>query len=98
MSLRDYILSGRAKPVRGFDLYTEDGEVVVDEVYRFEDLPDVLGPLRDRLGLPAPMEMPHTKANTYRLNRDYREELDTECRGKITKVFAREIAHFGYEW
>lgn len=54
--------------------------------------------LGDRLGVACPIEMPHAKANTAWPSRDYREELDIECCEKIAKVFAREIAHFGYEW
>jgi hypothetical protein len=82
----------------GFDLYAIDGEVVVDRVCRYESLHDELNVIARHTGLPEVPELPRAKGQSRTDARHYRELLSPADHDKIARVFAREIAHFGYEF
>lgn len=96
--ISDFIQSGEANRIAGFDLYTINGEIAVDQVFLYEELDQATDEIRSRLGLPEPLDLPHTKAGHREDRRSYREILSEKDRRKIERVFAREIAHFGYAW
>lgn len=83
---------------KGRDVYTIDGEIAVDMVYRYEDLPDALADIRRRLDLPASVELPRAKASSRPPGRSYRDVVAPPERDRIAEIFAFEIAHFGYEF
>ena len=100
-TLSEYIQSGRANVATlrgGFDLYSIDGEVVVDRVCRYECMKQELEFLAERLALPEMPQLPRAKGEHRTDRRHYRDLLTAADREKIAKVFAREIAHFGYEY
>ncbi len=97
-TLSDFIESGGAYALRGFELYTAGGEILVDRVCMFEHLGDEMKQIASIVGLPETPELPRTKA-THRIDkRSYRQIFTEADRRKVSQVFAREIAHFGYEW
>ena len=100
-TISEFIQSGTGNTVGGnggFDLYTVSGEIVVDRVCLYENLDQEIGAVMDRLGLPGKLRLPHAKSE-YRIDRrHYRELLSEEDRVKISRVFAREIAYFGYTY
>ena len=98
MSLSEYVQSGRANLLRGFDLYSIDGEIVVDRVLRFERLEQELVEIAERLRIPDLPRLPRAKAGSRPKSAGYREVLGPADRDKIARVFAREIAYFGYEF
>lgn len=81
----------------GRDLYTIDGEVVVDRVLRYERLEDDLAWFAAEVGLPGPLTLPRAKSG-FRDGRHYREMLSDELRDLIAERFAPEIERFGYEF
>ncbi len=95
----DFIMSGRASKVRGFELYTIDSIPVVDRVYKFEELPEALEDLRTKLNLDSAIELPSkkTKGNVRKDKRPYQEILSDRETDLIAKIFAREIKFFDYE-
>jgi hypothetical protein len=96
--ISEFVQSGEANVVKGFELYTIAGEIAVDCVYRYERLGEAMEEIRDRVGLPETPSLPRAKSSYREDRRSYREILSDQDRYKIAKVFAREIAHFGYEW
>lgn len=100
-TLSEFIQSGEANLVGGpggFDMYTIDGEIVVDKVCLYENLEEELKAVRERLNLPGPITLPRAKGGVRTEKRHYRDVLNEADRSKIAKVFAREIAYFGYTY
>lgn len=97
-TLSQFIQSGRANFVNGFNLYTIDGEIVVDQVLEFSRLSQELPELMLRLGVQDFPPLPRAKSGLRKEGQHYRELLGDADRQKIARVFAREIAHFGYEF
>jgi len=80
----------------GYHLYTIDGRIVVDKVGLYEKLQRDLDEFSGTVGLPQ-LELLRTK-DDYRVDRrDFRSILTPEERAKIGRIFAPEIALFGYE-
>lgn len=96
-SLSEFILSGKANRSE-FELYTVNGEIAVDHVGLYENLEQELERIAEYLNLPDRIRLPRAKANYRKDRRHYRELLGQEERDVIAKAFAREIAHFGYEF
>ena len=99
-TITDFIESGALLALRskGFNLYTIDGEVVVDRVLRYENLNAELDQVRRQLGIPAELDLPRAKASFRDDRRSYREILDPEQRRLIAERFREEIELHGYEF
>jgi hypothetical protein len=74
-------------------LYRIGGRVVVDQVYRYEELPAAIADLSSRLGLE--LDLPHAKQGTGPHYRELYGPGDAEIVGQR---FARTIREFGYEF
>ena len=83
---------------RGYEVYTIDGELVVDRILRFEDLDGGLEEVRKHVGIPDPLTLPRAKSSSRKDRRSYREILTEEERDRIAEMFADEIRLFGYEF
>lgn len=80
-----------------WSLYTIDDHVVADAVGRFETLNHDLADICRRIGLPFdPATLGHHKRGDDR--RDYRDWYGDEEQALVARVFAQEIAHFGYSF
>jgi len=82
---------------RGYDLYTIDGQIVVDRVCRFEDMDAELERIRVQLGLDEPLQLPRAKSSSRKDKRGFRELLNEREMDTVRTLFSREIALFGYE-
>lgn len=98
LSISEFIRSGKANHVKGFDLYTDSSNLLVDKVYKFECLQEAMEELRDRLGLAETPTLPHTKGNFRKKGARYRDLLSEEDRKAIGEMFSKEIALFDYKW
>jgi len=98
MTVSQFIQSGRANLVQGYDLYTIDGEVVVDRILRFERLGEEMAEVARHLGIDDLPALPRAKSGVRPPGVHYRDLLDDADRAKIARVFAREIALLGYEF
>lgn len=74
-------------------LYRVGGRIVVDEVYRYEDLPAAVDDLSARLGLR--LDLPHAKRGSGPHYRELYGPGDAEI---VAERFARTIRHFGYQF
>jgi len=80
-----------------FDLYSHHGEVIVDEVVRFEELTSALERIWDRLGT-RPATVPRAKGNHRPSRGDYRSMYSDEDAAFLADVCHREISTFGYSF
>jgi hypothetical protein len=99
-TMRSFIDSGMASRVRGFELYTIDSLPVVDKIYRFEALQEGLDDISDRLQLGERLVLPDrkTKGHIRKNKAHYREILGEYEIEWISKIFAREIKYFDYQY
>jgi hypothetical protein len=74
-------------------LYRLGGRVVVDRVYRYEDLPGAVADISARLGLS--LDLPHAKQGS---GPHYRELYGPGDAKIVAQRFARTIREFGYEF
>lgn len=74
-------------------LYRVGGRIVVDQVYRYEELPAAIADLSSRLGLE--LDLPHAKQGTGAHYRELYGPGDAEIVGER---FARTIREFGYQF
>jgi Sulfotransferase family len=98
MSLSEYVQSGAASNLAGYNLYTIGGEIAVDKIYFYEDLENALKDLAERCGIAEPIVLPRAKAQFRPADTSYRMVLTKKDAEKIAQVYAREIAMFGYSW
>jgi hypothetical protein len=96
-SISEFIQSGKANTIKGYDVYTIDGEIVVDRVCFYEQMNQELDWLVNVLRLPEKIELPKAKQEFREDKRNYKEILCDEDRNKISRIYAREIKQFGYE-
>jgi len=83
---------------RGRDLYTIDGEVVVDRICRYEDLEADLEQVRVEIGLPERLELGRANTKFRKDERSYREIISDTDRDRIVELFREEIERFGYRF
>lgn len=83
---------------RGFNLYTIDNKIAVDQICFYENMDNDLRQVSSRLSLPEELILPQAKSS-YRKDRgDYRKVLSSREKEKISNLFAEEIALFGYRF
>ena len=74
-------------------LYRVAGQVVVDRVYRYEDLPAAVADISGRLGIA--LDLPHAKQGS---GPHYRELSGPGDADIVAERFRRTIREFGYEF
>ena len=74
-------------------LYRMGGEVIVDRVYRYEELPAAVADLSQRLGLD--LDLPHAKQGSGPHYRELYGPGDAEI---VAERFRKTIREFGYEF
>jgi len=100
-TISEFINSGRAHLLStsgGFDAYSIKGRIAVDRVCAYENLEEEMQSLSEQLGLPGTPTLPKAKTAFRKDKRHYRDSLSDEDRASISKIFAREIANFGYRF
>ncbi len=99
-SISEYLESARPAKIkdRGFGVYTINGEVAVDKVYKFEQLADSLEDIRQRLNISEELNLPTTKAGSRKDKRSYKEILSDQERDKVAQIFSDEIKLFDYAY
>ncbi|TIS53042.1 MAG: sulfotransferase family protein [Mesorhizobium sp.] len=69
------------------------GNLIIDEVLRFETLADEFKALVERLGLPGEVRLPRANVNA---PYDYRAVYDDETKSMVRRLYARDFDRFGY--
>lgn len=80
----------------GWGLYTNEDKIIVDKVFKFEDLEGAMSEIYQRLEIAEPSLLLQTKTSDRKPT--YRELYTDETREIVAKCFAKEIAEFGYEF
>lgn len=78
----------------GYGLYTSNGKVIVDRIYRYEDLEDALKDLAERLGLPEIPVLPRMKSSFRKNRRPWHEVLELQNIKRIRDCFSWELEQF----
>ncbi len=99
-TIAEFIASGALLGLKrsGYNLYTINGQVVVDRICRFESLNEELEKIRTQLGIPEKLELPHAKSRYRQDKRSYREILNEKERAEIAELFYNEIKLLNYEF
>lgn len=114
VSLYYWAIRGRQKPLsfeefvrrwvwrperKTFELYSLDGRIVADTVFRYETLNDDLEAFVSSLGVDRCPEMPRAKGKHRPKDaRDYQKLYTPATKAIVEKRHAREIEAFGYEF
>jgi hypothetical protein len=77
-------------------MYMICNRLAVDRVCLYENMEAELETIRQTLGLPNRIEVPHTKSYSRKDRRPYQEIIGQEEREIVARACAREIALFGY--
>jgi len=99
-NVEGYITSGEVARLRGYDMYSIKRNVVVDDIFKFEEMDESLQTISERLNLNTPLQMPtyRAKGNRRKDKRHYHDVLSDEERELVAVIFAREIKLLGYEY
>lgn len=94
----DFIHSRKARRIRDWTMYTSASGIMMDKIYKYEEMNSALDDIRARLGLPETPVLPDAKTGHKSDKRHYRDVLGSRDRARIAKLCAPEIAQFGYAW
>jgi len=83
---------------RGRDLYSIDGEVVVDRICRFESLQEDLDGVCRELDMPHPLPLPYAKSGFRKDLNGYRALYKDTDRQRVHDLFRKEIEEMGYRF
>jgi len=83
---------------RNAQIYRLHGEVVVDQMCRFESLESDLAGLWSALGLPGTPELPHAKGASRPREARYPAMFTPATARRVGEIFAEMTAEFGYEF
>jgi hypothetical protein len=96
----DFVRSGEIAILKknGYELYTLNGELLLDRVCRYEALGEELDLIRTQLAIPEKINLPRAKAGFRPRKRAYNEYFDEESRRIVSDLFKEEIAMYGYSY
>ena len=85
--------------LKNWEIYSIDDVPVADHVIRFETLAQDYERVLTQLNIePERWPLPHRRENAKFEGPDYRDYYDDESRALVGRWYAKEIAHFGYEF
>ncbi|ARU57714.1 chondroitin 4-O-sulfotransferase [Oleiphilus messinensis] len=82
----------------GYDLYTIDRNIAVDDIYCYEDLKEAAETIRKRLKLPGKLLLPRAKSGYRKDTRHYSDIFSLREKQIISDLFSEEITLFGYQF
>lgn len=82
---------------RNWRIYTDRNKLIVDRVILYHELEDGLRDVFHDLGINVAVNLPKAKSGL-RKERNYRSLYDNETRLLVERMYAREIAEFGFEF
>jgi len=99
-SIMEYLKHHDSDVISDVDMYTEGDRLLVDKVFKFEEMEAALKEIPGMIGLESPLLLPKYKAKSqFRTSKKhYRELLSDEEAGIIAKKHAREIERMGYTY
>lgn len=76
-------------------LLSRSGELLVDDIFRFETLEQDIAILCEKLGIDGPEDMPHRHRT---VRKPYQEYYTKAERDAVARAFVRDIERFGYSF
>ena len=96
--IADYLEAASPSLISSWDIYANDGQVLVDFVGRYESIESDLAAVREKIGLPKELTLVNAKGGYRKDRRHYSNVLNARARTRIEQVCAMEIAKFSYGW
>ena len=99
-SIQNFISSGDAGKVKGYELYSDKSGILVDDVFKFESLDEAMDKISKRLNLDEPLSMPKkkTKGNTRKNKQPYQEALTKNEIDWVSETYKLELSLFNYSF
>lgn len=98
-NITDFIDAGELQMLSSYDMYSIDKKIVVDKIYKYEELESALIDLTKRFNLEIPLTLPAYKAKgNFRKKKSYKDFLSEEERRRIEIIYAREIKLLDYSF
>lgn len=95
-SFRDWIENKPHRLPQDGNLYFDGTNCMVDKVYEFTALDDIVADLKRQTGIDIPLPLPEEKTGIETDRLPYAQYYDDDTRRRIAELFAREIALMGY--
>jgi hypothetical protein len=95
--VNEFVKSGTLNILNSFGLYSLNGIVAVDKVYKFEDFDGALKDLKKRFNLSKDLELPNSTSGIRKV-KGYKTLLNEESVDILKIMYAREIQLLGYEY
>ena len=99
-NVTNFLTSDLARAIKGYDLYTECDEIIVNKVYKYEEMENAIQDFSNRIGLSGKLSLPYHRANAeYRsCKSDYTLKLSKSDREWVESQFSKELTLFNYSW
>jgi len=99
-SMTEFMATGVIKLLkqRGLRLYSNNGAMNIDEVFRYERLRKDLELVWDKLDIAEPLVLPETKAHFRSVKIHYSNYFTEAEQEKVARMFNDEIALLGYQF
>lgn len=91
-----FLAKKRIAYIPNYDLYTENGKVIVDFVGQYESLAEGFAAALRRAGVKEQVDLPHVNESKHPGN--YRSHYDENTKAIVARWYEREIREFGYEF
>jgi len=98
-TLTEFIRSGEAELVSndgGLNLYSIDGKIGVDKIYRYEEIEQEMTNIAKILDLGESISLPKAKAEFRQQPGCYKKHFSEQDKDDIYKMFHKEIEYFNY--
>ena len=97
-SIKGYLDQKAYNELNGFNMYSFNGELIVDKIFAFENFPDAFAELKGKLKLPYEIQFPkyHAKSHTRTDRRPYQQVISSDEQKRIELLFSKELTYFGY--
>lgn len=98
-SLHHFLTSGGFVRFRTLEMYTKNNKILVDKIYKFEELNEMMADITKKLNLEMPLMLSsyQAKSNTRKIA-NYKEVIDEKSKAWIDKKFKKEIELFNYRY
>ena len=83
---------------KGENIYTINNNIVVDKIFKYEEINESMIKLKKILNLPDEIKLPITKSDTRKIKKDYKTFLSNNNRDYIYNTFKKEIKKFNYKY
>lgn len=99
-TIEQFIKDGELNIIKGFDQYTINKTIAVDDIFEFENIPEAFIKISDKLNLKENLKLPEVKLKSQfrKDKRPYREVLSEKEKSLIDGIWAREKHLMGYNF